>query len=213
MRKTVLGFIDIETTGHDPLAPAVVEGKTYLQPWHEIIDFGCVFAELPGLKPLGEYSTKIIPEHPERCLPNLINHFRERSALGEWKEAVPLETALQRFFMLCEATGLMIVPGGQNWFFDWSFLSVAFAFLGIDEKYLNTYLLYKRFDTSSMAMQALWNPETQFDMSNYSLRSGKLQKALGLPPEPEPHEAINGARQAYAVFARLTELKRRQAGG
>ena len=76
-------------------------------------------------------------------------------------------------------------------------------------------MLYKRFDTSSMAMQALWNPKTPFDMSDYSLRSGKLQKALDILPEPEPHEAINGARQAYAVFRRLTELKfklRRQRG-
>ena len=98
MKKIILGFIDIETTGHDTVMPVDVGGSTYLELWHEIIDFGCVFASLPGFKVVSEYSTKVTPLHPERCLPDLINHYPARAAKGEWKSAVSLEDALADFF-------------------------------------------------------------------------------------------------------------------
>lgn len=212
MENTVLGFIDIETTGHDPLRSTVNNGCLVMIPWHEIIDIGCVFVRTPGLEILGEFQTLVKTWNPERCDPKTVSitNFPERWANGEWDNAPSLKDAIKMFAGECRkhmgATGV-IIPGGQNFFFDWSFLSVAFAYLGIKDEEYATYLHYKKFDVSSMAIQGLWNVEKNLDMSQFSLRTGLLQKALGLQDEPKPHYAINGARQAYAAFKGLSELK------
>jgi hypothetical protein len=210
MQKTLLGFMDIETTGHDPLASVYISDSLVLIPWHEIIEFGCVFAEVPGFDIKGTYAARIIPEYPKRCLPDLINHYPERAAKGEWDHAISLKTLLQGFFHMCgklSDEGKILIPGGQNWFFDWSFMQVAIAQNGITDAEWQKFMSYKKFDTGSMALQALWDPTTLLDMSQYSIRSGKLQQALGIEPEPIPHTALNGARQAYEVFKKLSELK------
>jgi len=205
----ILGFIDLETTGHDPLKLVTASRKQVLTFWHEIIDIGCVFAKSDTLEAIGEFETLVIPRHPERCIPDIINHFPERRAQGEWKDAIPLDEGIEKLFSACRlyGGGDVVVPGGQNWFFDWSFLTVAFALCGMDEKEWGTYLSYKRFDTASMAVEALRQPGTSLDMAAFSLRSGKLQETLGIEPEPIPHRALNGARQALEVFRKLDSLK------
>lgn len=207
----ILAFIDIETTGHDPLKSVRLQnGDVALTPWHEIIDLGCVFVRSDTLEVVGEFQTLVIAEYPERCIPDIINHYPRRLERGEWEDALPLPDALRDFFSACQTygRGREVVPGGQNWFFDWSFLSVAFAFCGIDEEGWRKYLHYKKFDTSSMAVQACREPGTPLDMAQFSSRSGKLQAMLGLEPEPMPHDALNGAKQAFEVFRALDALKK-----
>jgi len=210
MPTSILGFIDLETTGHDPLGFVDSPAGKVLTFWHEIIDIGCVFVRSDTLENVGELEALVIPQHPERCIPNIINHFPERKARGEWKDALSLNEAILGLLSACHqyGEGNPIVPGGQNWFFDWSFLVVAFALTQVEEKEWSKYLHYKRFDTASMAVILLRQPGEGLDMSLFSLRSGKLQKALGIKPEPVPHRAINGARQALEVFRKLEELKR-----
>lgn len=207
MAVPILAFIDLETTGHDTLK---LNRYGSLNVWHEIIDIGCVLVRSDTLEVVGEFETLVWPEHPERCIPNIINHYPERATVGEWDDAVPLKKAIRDLFATCAeySNGEVVVPGGQNWFFDWSFLTVAFAQCGISEDEWMQYLSYKRFDTASMAISALREPHTSLDMSVFSLRSGKLQELLGIEPEPIPHRAINGARQALEVFRKLDALKR-----
>lgn len=205
MDRTVhpLLFLDLETTGHDPLKK--VNG--YLVPWHEIIDAAALLVEQENLEVVGFYRARVRPEHPERCLPDLVNHYPERATHGEWDDAVPLEHALGELLRFASKRGIVAVPGGQNWFFDWSFLIVAFAWCNISESEYNKCLHYTRFDTRSMAVQKLLRPGEIYDPAEFSIRNGRLLKRLGLEPEPEVHEAINGARKAYEVYKKLRELK------
>lgn len=213
-------FLDLETTGHDPLKRVCIKNsggasKYILVPWHEIIDVGAVMVK-QDLTEMGEpFSLKVKPEHPERCLLNLVNDYPKRAVTGEWENAVSLHEALIRLFSWIQRTApqqAVAIPGGQNWFFDWSFLVVAFAACGIIENEWRQYLHYTRFDTRSMAIQELWEPGTPYDPSDYSLRNDRLAKRLGIPAEPYPHEALNGAREALMVYRKLVELKKHRLG-
>ncbi len=207
--------MDIETTGHDPLR--LVSGEEgLLKTWHEIIEIACIFVAVPGFEIVGGFETLVKPRHPERFDPAIvpINNFEERWRSGEWDAAPSLEKAVETLLARCRRHSTdpvvvpnVVIPGGQNFFFDWSFLSVAFASLGIGNDEYTRSIGYKRFDVASMAIQELWDPRTPFDPSDFSLRSGKLQEALGIEPEPKPHRAVNGARQAFLVFHKLAERK------
>lgn len=205
-----LAFLDVETTGHDPLR--LVNSRTkkkLLTPWHEIIDIGCVFADERSLDVVGEFSKLIKPEHPERCITPIVNHYPERAKRGEWDNAVTLRQGVLDFLECIgghKGEGV-VFPLGHNFTFDWSFFSVAFALCGIEEKEWSKYLHYARGDTHAMALQELTKPDEAYNPNAFSLRSGKLQQALGLPPEPEPHLGLNGAYQAYYVFKALRELR------
>lgn len=199
-------FLDFETTGHDPLKR---EGDA-LVPWHEIIEIGALIADPMDFSVFGEFEQKVKPEHPERCLPDLINHYPKRAAAGEWDNSVTLAQGLALLFVWCKYSTPdgILVPGGHNFFFDWSFITVAFAQCDMDENVWRKYFHYTRFDTRSMAIQELWEPGTTYDPNLYSLRTDQLAGRLGIPPEPYPHLALNGARASFAVFKKLTELKR-----
>lgn len=212
MEFQILGFTDLETIGHDPLQRITVDGRTLLEPLHEIIDIGCVFTRVPGFEIMEEFQTLVKPEHPEYCDPKTIpiTSFPERWKSGEYKNAPSLREAVKLLFDTCRrhsAEKAVVIPGGQNFFFDWSFLSAAFYILGISNDEYTKYIHYKKFDVASMAIQELWDPRTPLDMSRFSLRSGLLQKTLGIEPESKPHYAINGARQAYWTFRKLSERK------
>ena len=197
-------FSDIETTGHDPLKRV----GEHLVLWHEIIDIGALLVDQTDFSVFGTFSEKVIPEHPERCLPNLINHYPERAARGEWNNALSIEAALNKFLNFIEAhADNAVVPGGQNWFFDWSFFSPAFAWCGIPENVWGKRIHYARFDTRSMAIQELLKPGERYNPDEFSLRNGRLLERLGIVPEPEVHEGINGARKAFEVFEKLRELR------
>ncbi len=217
MEFSVLGVMDIETTGHDTLRRVKAYRRILFEPWHEITELACVFVRTPGLEVIGEFKTLVKPRHPERCDPNTIpiTNFPERWKNGEWDGALSLNDAIWCMLRECHrysggdavVTPDVVIPGGQNFFFDWDFLSIALAILDIANDEYTKYLHYKRFDVASMAIQGLWDPRTPLDMSQFSLRSGLLQKALGIEPEPKPHYAINGARRAYWTFRKLSERK------
>lgn len=198
-------FLDLETTGHDALR--LVDGV--FTPWHEVIEFAAVLTDPLTLEVRANFVTKIRPVHPERCIPDIVNHYPRRAAAGEWNGALPLERVIRLFLnwhteFVPEGKS---VPAGQNPAFDWSFLTVGFARCGISPEFLAQFFHYAKLDTRSMAVQALWAPGTAYDPNAYSLRNERLASVLGIPMEPYPHEALNGARQALAVFRRLREMK------
>lgn len=203
-------FLDLETTGHDTLKRV----RNHLIPWHEIIEVGAVMTPQPSFEELGYFSVKVHPEHPERCLPDLINHYPERAANGEWADAMPLQEALLALFGWCRmlSPNGVVVPIGQNFTFDWSFLSVAFAWHGIPEQEWSRYFHYGRLDTRSMSVQELWEPGTPYVPGDYSLRNDTLATTLGIAPEPVPHLAVNGARKSLEVCRRLRERKEERRG-
>ncbi|HEY4486659.1 MAG TPA: 3'-5' exonuclease [Candidatus Paceibacterota bacterium] len=196
-------FLDTETTGHDPLR--CVGGS--LAMWHEIIEVGMVAVASDTLNVLGNFEIKITPKHPERCLPDLINHYPARAARGEWNNAVSLPVAISELFLFCSERNVgPFALIGQNFFFDWSFLSVALATCAVAEDEWSKFFHYAKLDTRSMAVQELAGPEG-YDPKDYSLRGGLLQKRLCIPPEPLPHTALNGAYQAYHLYKALAQKK------
>lgn len=204
IRETLpLFFTDLETTGHDPLKRI----GNHLIRWHEIIDIGGIMVDQKTLQILATFEAKIIPKHPERCLPNLINDYLARAMRGEWKDALPLETVIKLLFGFINQFHAVCIPGGQNWFFDWNFLSVAFAWCGISEKEWRKYFHYTRFDTRSMAIQELLAVHETYDPEEFSLRNGRLLERLEIEPEPEVHKAINGAMKAFEIYKKLRKLR------
>lgn len=206
MKNPPLLFLDVETTGHDPLRRV----RNSLVTWHEIIEIGAIAATGGTLQIFGSFETKVKPEHPERCLPALINGYQERARQGEWHNAPSLGHAIFSFLSFCRK----INPGpfilaGQNISFDWSFLSVAFAECGLHEDRFASaeYFHYARLDTRSMAVQKFCGEEG-YDPDDFSLRAGLLQKRLDIKPEPLPHTALNGAMQAYELYKALQKKPR-----
>lgn len=207
-------FLDVETTGHDVLKPVsflkIFFGINLFVLWHEIIDIGAVAVNPATCDVLGEFEIKIHPCHPERCLPDLINNYRERSAKGEWHSAVSLSEAIRRLLNFCDEmrkfNGNVPVLIGQNFFFDWNFLAAAFAYCGIKEREWRKDLHYSRLDTRSMAVQEFLGYGEPYNPDDFSLRNDRLAAKLGLPDEPKPHLAINGAYQSYKVFKALREI-------
>jgi len=201
-------FLDLETTGHDPLKKLglLSDTEVELMPWHEIIEIGAIAADPKSLEIFGTFEIKVAPRHPDRCLEDLINHYPERAAKGEWDEAVPLYDAIQEFIAFCGKWEMAHLIG-QNFFFDWLFLKIAFMVCGVTDEDIRTHIHYKMLDTASMAVQELLTSGECYDPQNFSLRSGLLQKQLGLPPEPEPHTALNGAFQAHSVFLALRKIR------
>jgi len=206
MSLNPLIFTDIETTGHDPLR--LVNGQLVV--WHEIIDFAALFVDPVTLEISKELSFKVKSEHPERRLPGLINHYPERASRGEWKGALPLGAVLHYFLRFCGGNQAILL--GQNFFFDWSFISVGFAQCGITESVWRKSLHYSKLDVRSMAVQELIKPGEAYNPDDFSLRNDSLSNRLSIPPEPVPHRAINGAVQAYLVYKRLNELKEARYG-
>lgn len=202
-RNQVFCFLDLETTGHDPLKR--VNGQLII--WHEIIELGAVFADSQNLEKLGEFEIKIKPEHPERCLPNLVNDFPARYARGEWEDSTLLSGAISGFMDRCGKLNTPLFLVGQNFSFDWLFVTTAFAWCGIQEDCWKQYFHYSRLDTRSMAVHEFLDFGKPYSPDDYSLRNARLSKHLDIPQEPYPHEALNGARQSYLVFRKLRELQ------
>lgn len=197
-------FLDLETTGHEPTRRF---GNTLL-PWHEIIDIGGIVANSSDLEIIHIFEMKVTPEHPERGDLKAweINNFPERFKKGEWDRAVKLEEALRLLIGIGQNIGPCTLIG-QNFSFDWSFLSVGFSWCDIGENLIGTAFDYGRLDTRSMAVVMLLSQNQPYDPKEFSLRSGLLQKKLGILPEPKPHKALSGAHQSYLTFSKLRCLK------
>lgn len=110
MEFTKLAFIDLETTGLEPIR--FINGLA-VAPWHEIIEIGCVIADMKDpSKAIGELSAKVLPEHPERITSGAqeINGYNEK----DWKNALPQDVAVRRLIDFVSGSVLL----GGNISFD-----------------------------------------------------------------------------------------------
>ena len=175
--KRPLAFTDIETTGTDPLV-------------HEIIEIGLVVVDQQSLQAVGEFETKIKPEHIELAQAKAleVNGYRPE----DWQDACALKQAMAMYSVMAKDAIFV----AYNAFFDWPFVHEAFRRSALTDP-LDCHHL--------CAMSMGW-----FRMRPTGLVGGlslkNLAKRLGVPEEPLPHRAINGARTVYEVFKRLTEM-------
>ena len=211
-----LTFLDLETLGHLSLRRVQIGEETWcLYPNHEIIEKGAVVAD-PVTREIvsgGEFEIKISPTGVGETLMDpeteKITHYLARKRAGEWAKAVSLQEGMRKLLEFSAQFGKLVL-GNQNFFFDWSFMIVARAVCGITEAQWGKYFHYGMFDTRSMAIQELWVPGMPFNPSDYSVRQDLLCQTLGIPPEPVPHTALNGAKTAFMVWKKLTELKEKR---
>lgn len=168
-----LAFTDLETTNSWP-------------PSGEIIELGVVISS-SDLTITERKNWKLQPQHIATASPDVLryNHYSEE----DWADAVDPAVALQEYVSLVRGAGLC------TWriAYDFVFVQEALERCGLfDKKIFDTHIC-----VYSMALQALRHePITPF-------RLHQVATFLGIPPEPSPHRAINGAEQAFEIYKKL----------
>jgi len=171
-----LAFTDVETTGTDPLV-------------HEIIEIGLVVLDPVSLDVSDELDVKVRPTRLELAEPEAlkVNGYRPE----DWAAAVPLSDAIAEYARKARDAVFM----AHNATFDWPFVQMAFKLTGVPDR-----MDYHHLCAMSMA----WIKLRRAGLRGVNLKY--LARHLGVPEEPLPHRAINGARTACEVFRRLDRL-------
>ena len=168
-----IAITDVETTGLDSAI-------------HEIIEIGLVLVNQETLEIVDTLDIKVRPE----CLETAsefslqLNGYNER----EWQNALSLHEAMSLY---SEKTKDAIFCA-HNITFDWSFISEAFKKINIKNS-----MEYHRLDLFTMS----WLKLKDSGLESFHLKD--IAKYLGIPEEPMPHRAINGAKVAYEIFKKL----------
>lgn len=176
LNERPLAFTDLETTGD-------VFGV------HEILEIGLVVVSQKDFEVLEELNIKTKPLHMENAVPAALDKNGYRAE--DWAEALPLKKTIEQY---AEKTkGAIFVA--YNATFDWGFMNQAFRETGVEDK-----MDYHRLDVLSMA----WLKLRERGLDRWGL--SKVAAYLGIPEEPLPHRAINGARLALEVYKKLLEV-------
>ena len=152
---------------------------------HEILEIGLVVFDQNSFEIIDKLNTKTTPLNIENAVPAALerNGYNEK----DWKDAVPLKEAMEKY---AEKTKDCIFCA-YNATFDWGFISDAFRRTGVKNE-----MDYHRLDLLSivwvkgLAKNEKWNLKTACEM-------------FGIPSEPDPHNALNGAMTAYELFKKL----------
>jgi DNA polymerase III epsilon subunit-like protein len=176
MTQKKLAFIDLETTGTNPFI-------------HEIIEIGCVIAEMTDdgtYRMKEEWEAKVKPSHIETADPAAlrVNGYDE----VQWMFAHSLSEALTELSR--RADGAVMVA--HNVAFDAAFLAVAFGKTKISDPFF-----YAKLDTISLAyMRYRKSP----DVSRFTLRA--LCEKFGIRND-RAHTALADARATFEVYQAL----------
>ncbi len=182
MKKHNLAFVDVETTGLDPLR-------------HELIELAVVLARQiptsgrgPTVEVLEEHEWKIKPEHIDLADPESlqINGYMA----GKWIFAADLPKVMEAFGKITKSASLV----AHNVSFDQGFIDQAFKKSGVKNE-----MHYHKIDTLSLAFGKLYHdPRAE----KFSLRS--LCEHFGIP-NPNAHTALSDARAAFELYKKLVE--------
>ena len=152
---------------------------------HEILEIGLIVFDQNSLKIVDTLDIKVKPLNIKNAVPAALerNGYKEK----DWKEAVSLKKAMEQY---ADKTKDAIFCA-YNAIFDWGFINDAFRKTGVQNK-----MDYHGLDLLSIAWtkgldkNEKWNLKTACEL-------------FGVPPEPEPHSALNGAMTAYELFKKL----------
>ena len=152
---------------------------------HEILEIGLVVFDQKTFEILDTLNIKTKPLNIENAKPAALerNGYNEK----DWKGAVSLEEAIKEY---AEKTKECIFCA-YNATFDWGFMNDAFRKTGVKNE-----MDYHRLDVLSLA----WYKGMK-DKEKWSLKTAC--EMWGILPEPEPHNALNGAMTAYELFKKL----------
>lgn len=183
MKKHNLAFIDVETTGFDPLK-------------HEIIELGCVVVAQeeqtgrgPKVRVLHELEYKIKPERLADADPGAlrVNGYND----ADWLFAASLEQVMKDFASKVEGATFV----AHNLVFDWNFVNEAFKKSGVK----NT-MHYGKLDTISIAFARGYHEEK---VQNFKLES--LADFFGIKNE-RAHTALADAKTTLLVYKKLLAI-------
>lgn len=177
LNEAPIAFTDLEFTGD-------------VFSLHEIVEIGLVVVDQKNFKVLDELSVKVKPEHIETGLPVALaaNGYNEE----DWKKAISLKDAITQYADKTDGA----IFCAYNATIDWGFMNEAFLRTGVGDK-----MDYHRLDVLSMA----WAKLRDKDCMGWRLH--QMAEYFGLPQEPSPHRAINGAKLALEVYKKLLNLQ------
>lgn len=152
---------------------------------HEILEIGLVICKPETFEIVDTLNIKVKPLHLETSIEKAMsrNGYNEK----DWAGAGSLKEAMEVYGEKVREA----VFYSYNVTFDWGFIIEAFKQTGVKNE-----MDYHRFDIMSMALQKFGK-----DMESASLDS--VSGLVGIPKEAMPHNALNGALQAYEVLKRL----------
>lgn len=158
---------------------------------HEILEIGLVLFDPETFGIIDSYNRKVKPTNIENAKQAALdyNGYNEK----DWEEAVSLEEAVREYK---ERAGDGVFCA-YNATFDWGFINHAFLKTGIENP-MSTFENHDRLDLLSIA----WTKGLKNE-SSFSLKTAC--RLFGIAPEPEPHNALNGAMTAYKLFKKLSE--------
>lgn len=156
---------------------------------HEILEIGLVLFDPQTFEIVDSYNRKVKPAHIENAIEGVLdyNGYNEK----DWEDAISLENATKEY---SERAGENIFCS-YNVSFDWGFISDAFSKVGLENP-MSTFENHDRLDLLSIA----WERGLK-NQDSWSLKTAS--KLFGVDPEPEPHNALNGAMTAYKLFKKL----------
>lgn len=173
MAGRAIAITDIETTGLDPMV-------------HEIIEIGLFVVNQDTLEVMDKIDLKVRPEHIEtaQAAALKVNGYRAE----DWNGAISLKEAMILFGeKTCGA-----IFCAHNVTFDWFFVHEAFRKTGVKNE-----LDYHRIDLFTLA----WAKLQKKGLEHFTMNA--VAKYLGIPEEPSPHRAINGAALAGEIYKKL----------
>lgn len=169
-----IAITDVETTGLDPQK-------------HEIVEIGLVLIDQETGEVIDTLDIKVRPEHIETAdeVALKLNGYNE----ADWQDAASILEAIALYGEKAQNA----IFCSHNVTFDWSFILEAFKRAG-----LKSSLDYHRLDLFTL----IWSKTRDSNIESFNL--SRVAQFLGLPEEPLPHRAINGARTAHEIFKRIT---------
>lgn len=184
MKKQNLAFIDLETTGFDPLR-------------HEIIEIGGIIAKPvpidgrgPRLEIIDEFEFKIKPEHLETADPEAlrINSYND----ADWLFASDLASVMK----VIQAKTADCIMVGQNVYFDWKFLEAALARTGLENK-----MHYHKIDLIPMVFAKTYHDPK---LERYNLAS--LAEYYGITNQ-RAHTALADIKTTFEIYKKVLEIE------
>jgi DNA polymerase III epsilon subunit-like protein len=168
-----------------PLAFTDLETSGSFFGQHEILEIGLIVADQASFKIMDTLNVRVKPEHIENAIPEALlrNGYKEEG----WAGAITLSEAIAQY--ASKTSGAIFCA--YNATFDWGFMNEAFRRTGIEDG-----LDYHRLDMLSVA----WAKGMK-EKDKWSLKIAC--ELFGVPPEPEPHSALNGAMTCFELYKKL----------
>lgn len=182
-----------------PLAITDVETSGNHFGTHEILEIGLVLINQNTLEILDQWSIKVKPEHIETAFIQPPHKKRGRvdgqAVLDycgyneeDWRNSVPLKEAIKTYMI--KAKGAIFCAYNDG--FDYGFIEEACRKTGVLMD-----LDYHSIDILTLIIEKLRGQGVD------RLNVNAAAQFFGLPPEPMPHRALNGALLEYEIYKRL----------